>query len=131
MWLQGAAVERSGAAQGLAEVLAVMGAAHLSTLLPEMLENTASKNVFVREGHLTLFKFLPLAMPEVFQVRPSVDLIPTSQLSITEIPTKGSLRLQSWWRNARPLWPYIALLAPFPPPISADQGCRDATVSHA
>ncbi|KAK9866109.1 hypothetical protein WJX84_009505 [Apatococcus fuscideae] len=64
---EGAAVERSGAAQGLAEVLAVMGAAHLSTLLPEMLENTASKNVFVREGHLTLFKFLPLAMPEVFQ----------------------------------------------------------------
>ncbi|KAK9857624.1 hypothetical protein WJX84_011127, partial [Apatococcus fuscideae] len=64
---EGAAVERSGAAQGLAEVLAVMGASHLATLLPDMLANTASKNVFVREGHLTLFKFLPLAMPEVFQ----------------------------------------------------------------
>ena len=49
-------MERSGAAQGLAEVLAVMGATHLATLLPDLLANTASKNVFVREGHLTLFQ---------------------------------------------------------------------------
>jgi len=42
--------------QGLAEVLAVMGAAHLSELLPELLASATSKNPFVREGHLTLFR---------------------------------------------------------------------------
>lgn len=44
------------ALQGLAEVLAVMGAAHLSELLPELAASATSKNPFVREGHLTLFR---------------------------------------------------------------------------
>lgn len=42
--------------QGLAEVLSVMGEAHLSELLPELLASATSKNPFVREGHLTLFR---------------------------------------------------------------------------
>lgn len=45
------------ALQGLAEVLAVMGAAHLSELLPELAASATSKNPFVREGHLTLFRW--------------------------------------------------------------------------
>lgn len=44
--------------QGLAEVLAVMGAAHLSELLPELAASATSKNPFVREGHLTLFRWV-------------------------------------------------------------------------
>lgn len=47
--------------QGLAEVLAVMGDAHLSELLPELSASATSKNPFVREGHLTLFRSVPLA----------------------------------------------------------------------
>lgn len=42
--------------QGLAEVLSVMGDAHLSELLPELAASATSKNPFVREGHLTLFR---------------------------------------------------------------------------
>jgi hypothetical protein len=42
--------------QGLAEVLAVMGEQHLTELLPELLGSATSRNPFVREGHLTLFK---------------------------------------------------------------------------
>ena len=65
---EGSSVERSGAAQGLAEVLAVLGPAHVEALLPDILAGTKSKSPFVREGHLTLFKFLPLAIPQTFQV---------------------------------------------------------------
>ena len=66
---QGSSVERSGAAQGLAEVVAVLGPAHLDALLPNVLAACVSRNAYVREGHLTLFKFLPLAIPDAFQVR--------------------------------------------------------------
>ena len=61
-------MERSGAAQGLAEVLAVAGDQYFDALLPEILQSCTSKNPFVREGHLTLFKFLPGSLPDVFQV---------------------------------------------------------------
>jgi hypothetical protein len=43
-------------AQGLAEVVAVMGPGELGQLLPELLAGAASRNAFVREGHLTLFR---------------------------------------------------------------------------
>jgi len=42
--------------QGLAEVLAVMGEDHLGELLPELLASATSRNPYVREGHLTLFR---------------------------------------------------------------------------
>jgi len=61
-------VERSGAAQGLAEVLAVLGEEYLEGLLPDILAGCASRSAEAREGHLTLFKFLPLAIPDDFQV---------------------------------------------------------------
>ncbi len=67
LW-QGSGVERSGAAQGLAEVLAVLGEEYLEGLLPDILAGCASRSAEAREGHLTLFKFLPLAIPEEFQV---------------------------------------------------------------
>lgn len=60
---EGASVERSGAAQGLAEVLAVLGSQHLDSLLPGLLEGCRSRaSAASREGHLTLFTFLPLTM---------------------------------------------------------------------
>ena len=61
-------MERSGAAQGLAEVLAVLGTEYLEGLLPDILAGCTSRSATAREGHLTLFKFLPLAIPEQFQV---------------------------------------------------------------
>ena len=63
-------MERSGAAQGLAEVLAVLGPSHVDALLPELLAACSSPMPFVREGNLTLFRFLPHTIPDVFQVRP-------------------------------------------------------------
>lgn len=61
-------MERSGAAQGLAEVLAVLGHEYIEGLLPDILISCKSKNSNVREGHLTLFKFLPAALGDSFQV---------------------------------------------------------------
>jgi hypothetical protein len=53
--------------QGLAEVLSVLGEEHLAQLLPELFASATSKNPFVREGHLTLFRYLPLTMEQAFQ----------------------------------------------------------------
>ena len=61
-------MERSGAAQGLAEVLLVLGRAHCEALLPDILAACTAPSPFVREGHLTLFAFLPHAIPATFQV---------------------------------------------------------------
>lgn len=74
----GCSVERSGAAQGLAEVLAVLGPSHVEALLPDIVAGTKSKSPFTREGHLTLFKFLPLAIPNTFQVGQAPCTIPTA-----------------------------------------------------
>jgi hypothetical protein len=62
-------VERSGAAQGLAEVLLVLGRPHVEALLPDILAACTAPSPFVREGHLTLFAFLPHAIPDIFQAR--------------------------------------------------------------
>ena len=61
-------MERSGAAQGLAEVLGVLGTDYVNGLLPDILQSCTSRNPYVREGHLTLFKFLPGALSDIFQV---------------------------------------------------------------
>ena len=66
--LQKSSVERSGAAQGMAEVLAVLGRDHVEALLPDVLAACTSPSPFVREGNLTLFRFLPHAIPDQFQV---------------------------------------------------------------
>jgi hypothetical protein len=48
-------------------VLSVLGEEHLAQLLPELFASATSKNPFVREGHLTLFRYLPLTMEQPFQ----------------------------------------------------------------
>ncbi len=79
-WLQKSSVERSGAAQGLAEVLAVLGRDHVEALLPDVLAACTSPSPFVREGNLTLFRFLPHAIPDQFQVRPQAFSQPGGNL---------------------------------------------------
>jgi len=60
-------VERSGAAQGLAEVLSVQGAAALEQVLPDVFAGCRSRSAAGREGSLTLFKYLPHCMPDAFR----------------------------------------------------------------
>ena len=61
-WLQqtlqsdASGVERSGAAQGLAEVLAVLGVPHVEALLPDVISGCTSSRPAVREGHLILIQ---------------------------------------------------------------------------
>jgi|AntAceMinimDraft_12_1070368.scaffolds.fasta_scaffold05872_1 HEAT repeat protein len=63
----GPMTERSGAAQGLAECLAVLGAEHFEAMLPEILAGCHHPAPYVREGHLTLLRFLPLALGQLFE----------------------------------------------------------------
>eukprot|EP00928_Gymnodinium_smaydae_P040622 TRINITY_DN27536_c0_g1_i1.p1 TRINITY_DN27536_c0_g1~~TRINITY_DN27536_c0_g1_i1.p1 ORF type:complete len:2758 (+),score=657.28 TRINITY_DN27536_c0_g1_i1:496-8274(+) len=63
------AVERSGAAHGLSEVLMAMGMDRIEMLLPDILSNATNKDAApeVREGYLGLFVYLPVAMAGAFE----------------------------------------------------------------
>ncbi|PRP84949.1 hypothetical protein PROFUN_07334 [Planoprotostelium fungivorum] len=60
-------VERSGAAQGLSEVLAALDISRFETLLPEILSNSNHTKPYVREGSIGLFVFLPATFTGPFQ----------------------------------------------------------------
>ncbi|KAK3146260.1 hypothetical protein QOZ80_3BG0263720 [Eleusine coracana subsp. coracana] len=60
-------VERSGAAQGLSEVLAALDQDYFNNLLPEIIRNCSHQKASVRDGHLTLFRYLPRSLGGVFQ----------------------------------------------------------------
>ena len=72
-WLQqslqseASTAERSGAAQGLAEVLAVLSPAHTEQLLPDVLAGCRSTRASVREGYLQLMRFVPATLGSAFE----------------------------------------------------------------
>ncbi|KAF3790933.1 eIF-2-alpha kinase activator [Nymphaea thermarum] len=60
-------VERSGAAQGLSEVLAALGKDYFDQVLPDVIRNCSHPKASVRDGYLTLFKYLPRSLGGIFQ----------------------------------------------------------------
>ncbi|KAL2345847.1 hypothetical protein Fmac_007132 [Flemingia macrophylla] len=60
-------VERSGAAQGLSEVLAALGIVFFEHVLSEIIRNCSHQKASVRDGYLTLFKYLPRSLGVQFQ----------------------------------------------------------------
>ncbi|KAF3962998.1 hypothetical protein CMV_012561 [Castanea mollissima] len=60
-------VERSGAAQGLSEVLAALGTVYFEHVLPDIIRNCSHQRASVRDGYLTLFKYLPRSLGIQFQ----------------------------------------------------------------
>ncbi|OVA02254.1 HEAT [Macleaya cordata] len=60
-------VERSGAAQGLSEVLAALGKDYFEHLLPDIIRNCSHQRASVRDGYLTLFKYFPRSLGVSFQ----------------------------------------------------------------
>lgn len=60
-------VERSGAAQGLSEVLAALGIEFFEHVLPDIIRNCSHQKASVRDGYLTLFKYLPRSLGVQFQ----------------------------------------------------------------
>ncbi|KAN0049996.1 hypothetical protein ACTA71_003094 [Dictyostelium dimigraforme] len=60
------AVERSGAAQGLSEVLASLDISRFNSLINELLAMTNSPRPHVREGILSIFIFTPISLGELF-----------------------------------------------------------------
>lgn len=60
-------VERSGAAQGLSEVLAALGTVYFEHILPDIIRNCSHQRASVRDGYLTLFKYLPRSLGVQFQ----------------------------------------------------------------
>ena len=64
---ESSSAERSGASQGLAEALAVLGPGHVAALVPDIVAGCAAPRAAVREGYLTLVRFLPATLGAVFQ----------------------------------------------------------------
>ncbi|KAI8084473.1 armadillo-type protein [Halteromyces radiatus] len=60
-------VDRQGAAQGLAEVLAGLGLERLDGLLPEIIANANNPRSYVREGFISLLVYLPATYGPRFQ----------------------------------------------------------------
>ncbi|KAK7285862.1 hypothetical protein RJT34_20645 [Clitoria ternatea] len=60
-------VERSGAAQGLSEVLSALGIGYFEHVLPDIIRNCSHQKASVRDGYLTLFKYLPRSLGVQFQ----------------------------------------------------------------
>ncbi|XP_057962817.1 protein ILITYHIA [Malania oleifera] len=60
-------VERSGAAQGLSEVLAALGTEYFEQILPDIIRNCSHQRASVRDGYLTLFKYFPRSLGVQFQ----------------------------------------------------------------
>ncbi|WCJ36197.1 eIF-2-alpha kinase activator GCN1 [Euphorbia peplus] len=60
-------VERSGAAQGLSEVLSALGTEYFEHVLPDIIRNCSHQRASVRDGYLTLFKYLPRSLGVQFQ----------------------------------------------------------------
>ncbi|XP_058094955.1 protein ILITYHIA isoform X2 [Magnolia sinica] len=60
-------VERSGAAQGLSEVLAALGKEYFESILPDIIRNCSHQRASVRDGYLTLFKYMPRSLGVTFQ----------------------------------------------------------------
>lgn len=58
---ESSSVDRSGAAQGLAEVLGGMGVQRLEAILPDFIKTAESTRIqpYVRDGYLMLFIYLP------------------------------------------------------------------------
>ena len=65
---EGSSVDRSGAAQGLSEVIKAQGAEHLNSVMPKFVEAVTSLETSpqVRDGYLMLFIYLPLTMERDF-----------------------------------------------------------------
>ena len=65
----GSAVERSGAAHGLSEVLMAKGADRIEVILPDILTNAGNQEAEpeAREGYMHLFCYLPVAMGTTFE----------------------------------------------------------------
>ena len=65
---ESSSVDRSGAAQGLSEVLLAQGVEHLSQLMPRFVESSQEPEnpTHVRDGYLMLFVYLPVAFGKEF-----------------------------------------------------------------
>jgi hypothetical protein len=64
---QASSVDRSGAAQGLSEVLHSLGTDRLTAMMPSFLAGTTAVQAIIRESHFMLFVYLPATFGAAFQ----------------------------------------------------------------
>ncbi|KAF5401197.1 hypothetical protein PHET_05421, partial [Paragonimus heterotremus] len=97
MTSESSSVDRSGAAQGLAEVLGAMGIERLRSILPDLVRTAASGSKIpphVRDGYLMLFIYLPAIFQDAFCefIGPIIPTILKSLSDETEYLRETALR---------------------------------------
>uniref|UniRef100_A0A8C9ZZ87 GCN1 activator of EIF2AK4 n=1 Tax=Sander lucioperca TaxID=283035 RepID=A0A8C9ZZ87_SANLU len=67
-WPRQSSVDRSGAAQGLAEVMAGLGVEKLDKLMPDVVQTASKVDIasHVRDGYIMMFIYLPLTFGDKF-----------------------------------------------------------------
>lgn len=89
-------VDRSGAAQGLAETIAAFGEEYLDASMPDILSITANPNSdpYVRDGYLLLFIYLPIVLRDRFVnfLAPSVPPLLLSLSDENEVVRSTALK---------------------------------------
>ena len=64
---QSETVQKSGAAQGYAEILVAMGDAFIDRTLPMIINKAQGDDPITKEGYLSIFVFLPGCMEDKFE----------------------------------------------------------------
>jgi len=91
MHKEGSPVERSGAAQGYAEIIAEQGTEYLEGIIEQLLEHMRDKSPIVREAYTGLFLFLPLSFGDAFEKYFTVILpVVLEALTDPEEPVRNS-----------------------------------------
>lgn len=95
-------VDRSGAAQGLAEVMAGLGVEKLEKLMPEIVATASKVDIapHVRDGYIMMFNYLPITFgdkftPYVGPIIPCILKVGTDDHAVESVTEKGRARARS------------------------------------
>lgn len=98
---ENSSVDRSGAAQGMAEVLGGLGTEQLDKYMPKIIEVTENANVpsYVKDGYIMLYIYLPLVFTQHFSlyigqvIKPILKALSDENESVRETALRAGQRL--------------------------------------
>merc|ERR1719402_2064540 len=112
---EASSVDRSGAAQGLAEVVGGLGVDKMHKLMPEIVSTAERMDIapHVKDGYIMMFIYMPAVFPEEFMqyigevVQPILRALADENEFVRETALKAGQRIVSMYADSA-----IALLLP-------------------
>lgn len=105
---EASSVDRSGAAQGLAEVIGGLGVQRLNKLMPEIIATSARVDIspFVKDGYLMLYIYLPIVFTAEFTnyigkiIHPILKALADENEFVRETAFKAGQRIVALYANS-------------------------------